>query len=102
VARDRKAYREANKPTLSAYNREWRLRNDYGLTAEEYDILLESQNGLCKICRGMQADGRRLAVDHDHKTGRVRGLLCDWCNRALGLFRDDPQLCEAAKEYLAA
>lgn len=71
------------------------LRRKYGLTGDEYDRLLAAQGGLCAICRQperLMGRGRvrRLAVDHDHRTGRVRGLLCASCNTILGHLRDDP------------
>ena len=67
----------------------------------EFDRLLVAQQGLCGICGEENRSGHRLAVDHDHTTGRVRGLLCHRCNTAIGLLRDDPALLRAAIEYLA-
>lgn len=71
-----------------------------------FEELLKKQNGGCGIC-GKQVSWRtgdrkkyRLAVDHDHKTGAIRGLLCGGCNIALGLFKDSPQLLENAIRYL--
>lgn len=73
----------------------------FGLTEEGYQWVLAQQGGKCKICRQSEpVSGRRLAVDHDHATGRVRGLLCGNCNRALGMMGDDPQRLRAAAEYL--
>jgi hypothetical protein len=77
----------------------------YGLSAADYSALLEKQDGVCDICRRsprILLGGRlkALAVDHDHETGRVRGLLCDCCNRALGMLRDDVQTLKAAIRYL--
>jgi hypothetical protein len=77
-----------------------RLR-DHGLTDAEYDALLASQGGLCAICRGgFGSPGDR--IDHDHDTGRVRGLLCHNCNVALGHFRDDPLILARAAAYVRA
>lgn len=59
------------------------LKFQYNFTLEEYDKLIEEQNGLCGICGGINSNGRRLYVDHDHKTGKVRGLLCNTCNMHL-------------------
>lgn len=75
------------------------LRN-YGISLIEYDELYTNQNGLCKICLQLCSTGRRLCVDHNHKTGKVRGLLCLNCNRAIGNFRDSVELLENAKKYL--
>lgn len=83
----------------------WNLRKNYGLTVEEYEALLDEQGGLCAICQRperAQRAGRtmRLPVDHDHTTGRIRGLLCHSCNRAIGLLQDDPALLVRAADYL--
>jgi len=77
------------------------LRKRYGLTVEEYQTLLARQEEVCAICR-TATDGKVLAVDHDHLTGQVRGLLCDRCNLLLGRVEDDPSLLRRAAEYLEA
>lgn len=80
--------------------RVWVLRT-YGLTLDDYDNILESQNNGCAICgKAPEDNGQRLAVDHDHDTGAVRGLLCIGCNAGLGSFKDDPDLLEEAQKYL--
>lgn len=61
----------------------------YGLTVEVYAQMLEEQGGGCACCGGRCATGKRLAVDHDHATGKVRGLLCARCNTTLGAFKED-------------
>lgn len=97
-----------------AYSRKWRASNPeraeyherkkslsaYGLTPESYDGLLESQNNLCAICFSECKSGRRLSVDHDHITGKVRGLLCGNCNQGIGRFSDRPDLLASAIKYL--
>lgn len=74
----------------------------HGLTPERYAALLREQGGGCAICQRALSKGQRtrLAVDHDHQTGRVRGILCSSCNGGLGLFRDNVELLERAIEYL--
>ncbi len=72
------------------------LERTYGITIEQYDELLERQDGLCGICR----EANKLVVDHDHQTGAVRGLLCDKCNRSLGGLGDTEESLEAALAYL--
>lgn len=77
----------------------------YGITAAEYVALDAAQDGLCAICaqpETMTYRGtvKQLSVDHDHETGKVRGLLCAACNFALGKFRDDPALLRSAADYL--
>ena len=72
------------------------LRRRFGISSVEYDRLLSEQGGVCGICRkpdtvmGRKVKSRRLAVDHDHRTGGVRGLLCQRCNVLCGLLGDDP------------
>lgn len=73
----------------------------YGITNEQYQEMLKSQNGTCKICKGPETmKGRSLAVDHCHTTGQVRGLLCGKCNQGLGSFRDSPELLGSAVQYI--
>lgn len=62
--------------------------------------MLEEQKHVCAICGGVNKDGRRLHVDHNHSTGRIRALLCSKCNQALGLFDEDQERMFAAIEYL--
>ena len=70
----------------------------YGLSKEEYYSLLENQNGVCAIC--FKKDKIRLAVDHNHNTGKVRGLLCSNCNRGIGLLKDSTAMLLSAAQYL--
>lgn len=95
--------RSVCKEVANAYNREYGIKNPrfwrqyrlkqlYGITVEEYDRLLFQQDGKCAICRNHHRLGcRDLFVDHDHATGRVRGLLCSLCNQFLGRIQDNPQ-----------
>lgn len=75
------------------------LKRKYGISLSEYESMAESQNGRCAICDSLP-DKKGLAVDHCHDSGRVRGLLCNKCNAALGFFRDDPERVGAAMAYL--
>lgn len=81
-------------------NAERRDAKVYGLQPGGYDMLLELQDGHCAICRRATGKTRRLSVDHDHKTGKVRGLLCRPCNTLLGHLRDDPVAAERIRDYL--
>lgn len=87
--------------SYAARNREKVLdaqrRSKYGLKRGEYERLRAIQDGCCAVCK---QPTETLQVDHDHDTGRVRGLLCGHCNKALGLFRDDPDRLLAAVVYL--
>lgn len=82
------------------HEKSYQLQKAYGITLEEYDRLLTAQGNVCAICNGKQQGTRSLAVDHDHTTGEVRGLLCHNCNRAIGLFADDPDRLLTAVNYL--
>lgn len=78
------------------------LIRNYGITSSEYDEMLEAQNGVCAICgQDEQVKTRGLSVDHCHTTGKVRGLLCSYCNMGLGLFKDDTEVLINAVKYLA-
>lgn len=119
-ARDPAAYarkwRTKHKVRLQAYNQEyyrrplavdpatpvWRkkyLSSKFGITVGEYNKLLQVQNGACGIC-GTKPKTRRLSVDHDHKSGQIRGLLCPRCNRGLAWFSDNSARLEKAACYL--
>lgn len=74
------------------------FRTKFGIGLHQYQTLLEEQGGVCFICG--QPDKRNLAVDHNHKTGAVRRLLCTNCNTALGKFQDDPALLRKAADYV--
>jgi len=90
-------YRAVGKPWYKEYLLRKRLKR-YGLTKEQYVELLVLQNFRCKICL-KKADNLR--IDHDHESGKVRGLLCNACNLALGLFRDNTQVLNDAKKYIS-
>lgn len=95
-------YKIAN-PERVKLNKRKNLLKSYGLTLEEYDRILNEQDGLCKICKDPTAKHWRtdkLFVDHDHKTGKVRGLLCHDCNYGLGGFKDNISFLKEAIKYL--
>lgn len=112
-----------NRDAVNARQREWRKANydpvkqrvryeknrvyranadmvrKYGITLEDYNRMLEAQGGHCAICPRVPGT-KRLPVDHNHDTGAVRGILCDRCNRAIGLLGDSTDLLESALNYL--
>lgn len=73
-----------------------------GMTREIYDAMLAEQKGVCAICGTPPSPGRSLCVDHCHSTNKIRGLLCDKCNRILGQWKDDPALFNRAASYLSS
>ena len=95
-----------NKDIIAAKHRERALKRNYNLSLEQYNELLIKQNGVCAICFNpevrMLSSGKipPLAIDHNHITGKVRGLVCTKCNKALGGFNDSLVLLESAKQYL--
>lgn len=80
--------------------RKHQMKKRYGITIEQYEELLVGQNGTCAICDEACSTGRRLAVDHDHDTGQIRGLLCYRCNTGLEWFTN-PKRFYRATQYLA-
>jgi hypothetical protein len=86
-------------PCIRIYGQNARLKK-YGITAEEYSNMLEEQGGLCRICKDPLVPGKEEHIDHDHVTGKVRGILCTHCNTALGKFRDDPEVILMAAQYI--
>lgn len=77
--------------------RKYQLKANFGLTLEDYDNMVAVQNGVCAICGKTNPSENRLAIDHDHKTGEIRGLLCQHCNGCLGWYEINKQ---KIKNYL--
>jgi hypothetical protein len=101
----------------AAWQRKWRAQNPdkikntdlkkmYGITLAEYQMMYETQQGVCAICAqpetAVDAKGavRFMPVDHCHQTNKIRALLCSACNKALGGFKDDPEILRRAAEYI--
>lgn len=106
---DKKSIEKMEK--LNKYKREWarknpdkernsRLKYVFGITLDEYNQILREQNNVCAICGNKCRTGKNLAVDHDHSTNKIRGLLCDRCNFGIGSFDDDIEILFKAIEYL--
>lgn len=77
------------------------LKRTYGITADEYDVMVGERRGRCEVCGQVPAGKRdRLHVDHDHSTGVVRGLLCSACNVSLGHVKEDPARLRALADYI--
>jgi hypothetical protein len=104
-----RAYYARNKEKIQAYKKRWRKDNleyhrkyyrvyRYGLKYTDFLTLVVKQEGLCAICKVY--GGEDLVIDHDHKTNRVRGLLCHSCNVGLGIFKDSTLFLKEAIIYL--
>lgn len=93
-------WREENREELSRRNRERHLQKTFGITPDDYDRMLEEQGFGCGICGDAPPEHGPLHVDHDPRTGEMRGLLCIRCNNGLGQFRDAPSLLRSAIDYL--
>ena len=111
LARQRK-WREENLEWCVQKSKEWyennkdRVRNnqlvkEFGITLDQYNSMLEKQNGVCALCfGGPDAKSKKLAVDHCHSTGKIRSLLCRGCNVGIGNLKDSPELLEKAAQYI--
>src|SRR5688572_4533064 len=94
-AKDQRLYNKKDPEKTRKLRRSSYLRYSYGLSQDDVDALLESQNGKCMGCGRNPTD-----IDHDHLTGKVRGMLCRSCNLILGHVKDDPIVLEALARYL--
>lgn len=82
------------------YGRSLNLRTKYGLTLQEWNILFETQGSVCAICGTNQPRGKNWHTDHDHKTNKVRGILCGWCNTGIGKLQESREIMLKALQYL--
>jgi hypothetical protein len=92
-------HREAVRRSKELAYYRWILKT-YGITGEQYEAIKAHQGGVCAICKRAKGTSKRLAVDHNHRTGFVRGLLCSTCNNILGYLRDDLDLAAGIHGYL--
>lgn len=102
-------WRKRNQDKVLQYNKSYRIYNPtsnrrnwlkrYGMTLDQYDGLLSSQNGTCAICKNPPTR-KHLSIDHCHSSGAVRGLLCITCNAMIGHAREDIARLESAIQYL--
>jgi len=101
-----KLWQSKNREKLKEKTKHYHLKSKFNISYQDYLKLTEEQQNKCAICLNeetSQSNGgavKRLAVDHDHTTGQIRGLLCNNCNRAIGLLKDSPIILESAKQYL--
>lgn len=100
-ANKNKEYRKNNPEKIKKMNRRKMLQTKYGMTISQYETLFNFQKGCCAICSRHKDNFKyNLAVDHDHKTGKIRQLLCPSCNTGLGNFKDSEELLLNAVKYL--
>lgn len=94
-------HHRAKRRNRRDYSHATHIAETYDITAEEYQAIYEYQGGMCAICQRAKGIRKRLSVDHCHKTGLVRGLLCQPCNKhVLGHLRDDPEALQRGANYL--
>ena len=101
----RQAYQNAYRAKTPNQQKARALRDSFGLSLDKYNEMFEAQQGKCAICNQSETQMRNgklktLAVDHDHKSGVIRGLLCFDCNTGIGKLKDDPQVLQSAIQYL--
>lgn len=97
----KQAWLEGNKHMRPEINRHSRLRRFYGITPEQYQEIYDSQGGRCAICKEELVSDKKTHLDHDHRTRWVRGILCNNCNCAIGLLKDDVDILQSAILYIA-
>lgn len=96
-------HRKNNPSLYKKYKRKTHLKNTFNFTILQYNELLNKQEGKCGICKSYSPSSSRkmhFSIDHDHTTGQIRGLLCDTCNRGIGLLKDCPKILQNATDYL--
>lgn len=98
----RKEYAKQYKTKRPDYFVRKHLDYSYGITLEEYETMRESQRGRCAVCgkHEEETQRKRLFVDHSHSSGKIRGLLCQQCNTALGMVNEDTDILFALASYL--
>lgn len=106
AAHSRKWYQNRDRERTYNIRRRYHLRRQFGITPEEYDALLKEQGGVCAICKKKEIAKNKsgkpfsLSVDHCHRTGKNRGILCNNCNRGIGHLQEDLRILLAAADYL--
>jgi hypothetical protein len=95
-----RGYHIANRERINERTRRHHFKYRYNITKEEAADLVKQCCGKCQICGVLLSKNNPPHIDHNHKNGEVRGVLCRCCNSGLGLFRDDPKILQKATEYL--
>lgn len=97
-----KGYRNRHRQRYRDANRKARLKTTYGISPTDVSDMISDQNGCCAICNTDAPGAKGFHIDHNHETGKIRGLLCGFCNSGLGFFRDNPKLMRRAATYVTA
>ncbi|KKK92520.1 hypothetical protein LCGC14_2702080, partial [marine sediment metagenome] len=97
--KDHERWKSWKRTTYKRHGKEYHLKA-YGLSMKQYREILTKQKGGCAICCSASNREKYLCVDHDHRTGTVRGLLCGHCNKGIGFFKDNPKLLDKASRYV--
>jgi len=101
ISKRKKLYVKRNYKRIKEYQREWHIKYNHNITIEEYNRMFIKQEGKCMICNTHQNNlTKPLFIDHDHITGKIRGLLCGNCNSVLGHANDNKEILKDAIEYL--
>lgn len=98
--RNGRNYYHSNKEKLRPLMNWYRKKVEYGVTKEDYYRMLAAQGGCCAICKRLENKNKLFHIDHNHKTGRVRGLLCKNCNNGIGMLGDSITIIKSAAMYL--
>lgn len=95
----KKARRKSRSKRTEQSERKWGLKYRYGITFEQHKQVYIKQNGCCAICN-ISVKYSEIQTDHDHKTGKIRGLLCRCCNTGIGFLKDNIEIMQNAIKYL--
>lgn len=80
--------------------RSYLLKHNYGITIEDFNLMFQNQGSVCKICKNSNTSGKNWHVDHNHSTGKIRGVLCSSCNQALGLTKESINILKSMINYI--
>lgn len=96
-----KARMQHKRDTIPGYRKNVDLKHNFGITLDDYNEMLKKQNYRCEVCLRHESEfSRKLSVDHNHSTGKIRGLLCSQCNTALGKLREDEETINRLLKYI--
>jgi len=99
---NRKKYMDeySRRPESKRKQKNYNLMRCYGITIDEYETMMSRQGGVCACCGGKEWGPKGPGVDHNHETGKIRGILCGWCNCAAGYLGDNPGRIRMLADYI--